>query len=123
MVAIVRCVPAFSSGDSGGAVAAVRGPRLRLRTTTGPRATRVSAPKGHRFRQLPEATGAPLPAASGRPPRMITTSVRTHTRSGQSCCQDGRADHRSASYPARTLAPGEVTRSQDSPQQPLATTS
>ncbi|QNE78187.1 hypothetical protein F0344_29510 [Streptomyces finlayi] len=43
MVAIVRCVPACRTGGSGGAVAAVRGPRPLSGTTTGPRATRVTA--------------------------------------------------------------------------------
>ncbi|AXE77144.1 hypothetical protein C5746_09685 [Streptomyces atratus] len=75
MVAIVRCVPALPSGDSGGAVAAVRGPRLLLRTTTGPRATRVSATKGACFR--------PHPAHR---PHKINVGPSRRTRSAQTLC-------------------------------------
>ncbi|MYX12860.1 hypothetical protein GTY67_05395 [Streptomyces sp. SID8374] len=81
------------TGDSGGAVAAVRGPRPLSRTTTGPRATRVTATGGGCFRPHP---------AQGR--HTITPVVSRPTRSAQRCCGDRRADLRTASYPARTLA-------------------
>ncbi|AVV43448.1 hypothetical protein C6376_20410 [Streptomyces sp. P3] len=76
--------------------------------TTGPRATRVSAPRRDGLR--PRSAHGPTRAAARTP---VPHSLLT--RSAHPRCRERHADHLRASYPARTLA-AEPGRQDGTPQ-------